>query len=253
VLLGLGTSQQEWHAVGLLLVLAAVVVFPKLQQGPKHAFIQWRCLAESLMVTDRWSAVGVECDAADLFHSQTNQNFVWIRTVLRARRLQLMAQQLDAERKPPMPEVIETCRQWIQGQEEWLGNRIRQHQRWDQGYLSAGLLSFLLALALGFSYWLGGRFAIPALVPETLIGITVACIGYRELMGYSDTNARYGRSRAQFARARKALALARPDPSDPTMLQTRQRLVIEAVGREKLDELNDWVGDQLQRVYSPAG
>ena len=50
-------------------------------------------------------------------------------------------------------------------------------------------------------------------------------------MGYGDTNARYGRSRAQFARASKALSLARPDPH----------------------RLNDWVGDQLQRVYMPGG
>jgi len=56
VLIGLGTSQQEWQAIGLLVVLAAVLVFPKLQQGPKLGFIQWRCLAESLLVSDFWSA-----------------------------------------------------------------------------------------------------------------------------------------------------------------------------------------------------
>ena len=53
--------------------------------------------------------------------------------------------------------------------------------------------------------------------------------------------------------ASKALSLARPDPHRPGMLQLRQRLVFEAVGREKIDELNDWVGDQLQRVYMPGG
>ena len=98
-----------------------------------------------------------------------------------------------------------------------------------------------------------GADVIPQLLPDFLIGFAVASFGYRELMGYSDTNARYGRSRAQFARAREALALARPDPNDPGMLAVRQRLVLVAVGREKIDELNDWVGDQLQRVYTPAG
>ncbi len=53
--------------------------------------------------------------------------------------------------------------------------------------------------------------------------------------------------------ASKALSLARPDPHRPGMLQLRQRLVLEAVGREKIDELNDWVGDQLQRVYTLGG
>jgi hypothetical protein len=37
------------------------------------------------------------------------------------------------------------------------------------------------------------------------------------------------------------------------MLDVRRRLVMEAIGREKIDELNDWVGDQLQRVYRPGG
>jgi hypothetical protein len=253
VLIGLGTSQQEWQAAGLLVVLAAVLFFPKLQSGPKLDFIQWRCLAESLLVTDFWSAVGVNGDTADLFHSQTSQNFVWIRTVLRARRLQLMVQQANPVFVVALPEVIECCRDWINRQEQWLGGAIARQAQWDQRYMLLGSLTFLLALAFSMAYWLGGAGLIHFLWPETLLGISVASFGYRELMGYGDTNARYGRSRAQFARAREALALARPDPHASGMLQLRQRLVVEAVGREKIDELNDWVGDQLQRVYTPSG
>ena len=253
VVVGLSVSQQEWQAIGLLIVLAALVIFPKLQRSPKLTFIQWRCLAESLLVTDFWSAVGVTGDTADLFHSQTNQNFVWVRTVLRARRLQLMAAHASPERKPPLPEAIARCCFWIADQERWLGNTIARQQRWDSSYLIGAALSFLLALVLAIAYWVVGANRIDGLWPEAFIAITAACIGYRELMGYGDTNARYGRSQAQFRRARKALALARPDPHDPWMLQVRQRLVIEAIGREKIDELNDWVGDQLQRVYTPGG
>jgi hypothetical protein len=251
VLIGLGTSQQEWQAAGLLVVLAAVLIFPKLQSGPKLDFIQWRCLAESLLVTDFWSAVGVNSDTADLFHSQTSQNFVWIRTVLRARRLQLLALQTEPVCVAPFPAVIGCCRSWVNGQELWLGRAIARQQDWDRRYVLLGSLTFLLALAFSVAFSLVGR--IHFLWAETLIGISVACFGYRELMGYGDTNARYGRSRAQFARAREALRLARPDPHAPGMLQLRQRLVMEAVGREKIDELNDWVGDQLQRVYTPGG
>lgn len=251
VLIGLGTSQQEWQAAGLLVVLAAVLIFPKLQSGPKLAFIQWRCLAESLLVTDFWSAVGVNGDTADLFHSQTSQNFSWIRTVQRARRLQLMALHSSPDCVTPLPEVIECCRSWINGQELWLGRKIADQQEWDRRYVLLGSLTFLLALSFSIAFSLGGP--IHFLWSESLIGISVACFGYRELMGFGDTNARYGRSRAQFARAREALSLARPDPHTPGMLQLRQRLVVEAVGREKIDELNDWVGDQLQRVYTPGG
>ena len=253
VLIGLGTSQQEWQAAGLVVVLAAVLIFPKLQSSPKLDFIQWRCLAESLLVTDLWSAIGVNGDTADLFHSQTSQNFTWIRTLLRARRLQLMALQANPECVAPLPEAIECCRSWINGQQQWLDRKIVQQQRWDQRYVLVGSLTFLLALAFSIAYWVGGAGFIHFLWAETLIGISVASFGYRELMGYSDTNARYGRSRAQFARAREAMSMARLDPRAPGMLQLRQRLVVEAVGREKIDELNDWVGDQLQRVYKPGG
>jgi hypothetical protein len=39
VLIGLGTSDQAWQAVGLLVVLASVLIFPMLQSGPKLPFI----------------------------------------------------------------------------------------------------------------------------------------------------------------------------------------------------------------------
>ena len=252
VLIGLSISQQNWQAIGLLIVLAAVVAFPKLQRGPKLAFIQWRCLAESLLVTDLWAAAGVTCDTADLFHSQTNQNFAWIRTLLRARRLQLMALQTIPEMKAPLPEVCDRARDWINGQANWLGKAITTHNRLDQTLLRLGGTSFLLALAFAAAYRFGMT-TIPQLIPDVLIGLTGALIGYRELMGYADTIARYGRSQAQFIRAAKALSCARPDPHTPGMLNVRRQLVLEAVGREKIDELNDWVGDQLQRQYSPTG
>ena len=155
VLIGLGTSQQEWQAAGLLVVLAAVLIFPKLQSGPKLDFIQWRCLAESLLVTDFWGAVGVNGDIADLFHSQTSQNFVWIRTVQRARRLQLMTLHASPESVAPLPEVIERCRSWINSQEQWLGRTIGKQQRWDRQCVLAGSLTFLLALAFSIAFWLG--------------------------------------------------------------------------------------------------
>lgn len=253
VLLGLGISQEEWQAVGLLIVLAAVVLFPKLQQGPKLAFIQWRCLAESLSVLERWFATGVQVDAADLFRSQANHNFVWIRTILRSRRLQLMAQSCAPELRPSFSRAMASCQDWINGQEKWLSVAIERQKSLDQRYIAAGILGFGLALLLSVFYWYLGAGRIHSLWTEGLIGIAVACFGYRELMGYSDTNARYGRSRSQFARARAALDLVCRAVDGDAMLEFRLRLVVEAIGREKIDELNDWIGDQLQRVYSPVG
>ena len=40
--------------------------------------------------------------------------------------------------------------------------------------------------------------------------------------------------------------------ADAPEREQRQRIVVEVLGREKLDELNDWVASQLQRVYAPV-
>lgn len=253
VAVGLSISHQAWQAVGLLVVLAAVVIFPRLQQGPKLLFIQWRCLAESLLVTDQWAALNINSDTADLFHSHTNQNFAWMRTVLRARRLQLMAIQSKPSMRAPFPEAMDCCRLWIVNQAKWLESTIKKQQVYDQSSLWFGMASFTVTVILSLLYSIIGFNQIDELWSELGIATTAALLGYRELMGYGDTNARYGRSLAQFRRAVKALTAAKADPGEPEMLPYRKRLVVQAVGMEKIDELNDWVGDQLQRVYKPGG
>jgi hypothetical protein len=115
------------------------------------------------------------------------------------------------------------------------------------------MASFTVTVILSLLYSIFGFNQIDELWSELGIATTAALLGYRELMGYGDTNARYGRSLAQFRRAVKALTAAKADPGEPEMLPYRKRLVVQAVGMEKIDELNDWVGDQLQRVYKPGG
>ena len=251
ILVGLSISQQDWQAIGLLIVLSAVIVFPKLQQGPKLEFIQWRCLAESLQVTDLWSAIEVATDTADLFHSQTNQNFGWIRTVLRGRRIQLLAIQSKPDGLPTFSDAMTCCTRWIQGQERWLTKTINKQEKWNSTFTLIGLGCFSLALSLAISYTIFKQ-SIPEVLAEGLIGMAVAVFGYKELIGYGDTNARYSRSRVQFSRGVQALSSVASIDVDNQTLQWRQRLIVEAVGREKIDELNDWIGDQLQRVYRPA-
>ena len=251
IVVSLSISQQDWQAIGLLIVLSAVILFPKLQQGPKLEFIQWRCLAESLQVTDFWGAIQITTDTADLFHSQTNQNFGWIRTVLRGRRIQLLAIQSKPEGRPSFSDAMTCCARWIQGQERWLTHTINKQEKWNSAFTMLGLACFSLALGFAISYTIFKQ-SIPEVLAEGLIGIAVAVFGYKELIGYGDTNARYSRSRVQFSRGGKALSSVASSDVDNETLQWRQRLIVEAVGREKIDELNDWIGDQLQRVYRPA-
>jgi len=46
--------------------------------------------------------------------------------------------------------------------------------------------------------------------------------------------------------------LERDQGDEPTRNHQRQRIAVESLGREKLDELNEWVAGQLQRVYAPG-
>ena len=252
VLLALGLSQPEWQSIGLLIVLAAIIIFPRLQEGPKLEFIQWRCLAESIKVTDHWAALQIQTDAANLFHSQTNKKFSRIRTIVRSRRLQLMSQQTNPSLKPPFPECIERTQIWISGQLKWLTKTISKQYSWDRVLLTISITSFILTLALSFGDRIG-LISIHEMWTESGMAITAAFFGYRELLGYSDTNARYSRSKIHFQRAKDALKLIKEKTEDPGTINYRMRLIVEAIGHEKIDELNDWVGDQLQRVYSPGG
>jgi len=89
-------------------------------------------------------------------------------------------------------------------------------------------------------------------VVELLAG-SASAVAYLELMDYQVTNERYALSIDQFIRAQQAMEAIDPvlrSPSQETV--NREQLVVKAIGREKLDELNHWVSDKLQRVYAPG-
>ena len=81
---------------------------------------------------------------------------------------------------------------------------------------------------------------------------------YGELIGYEETANRYERSLEQFRRGVAALELLKAGEvgslgADLADTWLRHRIVMEAMGREKLDELNDWIADQIQRIHRPGG
>lgn len=251
-LISLLLSQQPWQSLGLVLIVVALLLFPRFQQGPKHRFIVHRCLAEALTVQDYWAELGVERDAADLFQSQLHRDLAWIRTVLRARRVQLLVRFSTAPE--PIEPVARQVRGWIEGQVHWLEKTIERQSRQDRWLLRGALACFSAGLMLSFATVLTpGSPGLLAWITEACIAGFVAVLAYRELLGHEDTNARYARSRDQFRRGLKAFDQAlETEASQPQRLQ-RLRCALEAVGREKLDELNDWVADQLKRMYKPGG
>ncbi len=251
-LISLLLSQQPWQSVGLVLIVAALLWFPRFQRGPKHRFIVHRCLAEALTVQDLWAELGVERDAADLFHSQIHRDLGWIRTVLRARRVQLLVR---FSREPlPIEPVAQQVRSWMAGQVRWLNATIERQARRDRALLRLAGALFAVALLLSFITLLTAP-PPPALAwcTEACIAGFVAVLAYRELLGHEETNARYARSRDQFSRGLKAFEQALGTAASEPHRLRRLRCALEAVGREKLDELNDWVADQLKRMYRPGG
>ncbi len=251
-LISLLLSQQPWQSLGLVLIMAALVLFPRCQRTIKYPFIVHRCLAEALTVQDYWAELGVECDTADLFHSQMHRDLGWIRTVLRARRVQLLVR---FSRQPdPIEPVAKQVRGWMAGQVSWLETTIERQARADRWLLRGALACFAAGLVLSFATVLTpGPPGLLTWITEACIAGFVAVLAYRELLGHEETNARYARSRDQFRRGLKAFEQALgTEATEPHRLQ-RLRCALEAVGREKLDELNDWVADQLKRMYKPGG
>ena len=233
------------------LLLLAFVFFPKLQQGPKLEFIAQRCLAECLTVQHLWIALDVDDDAADLFHSRSNSDLGWIRTILRAVRVQLLIFHVSEPRI--YSNAVFKAQIWIDEQVRFLSKRVLQFLRIAARWRVLALALAGAAVVLATVQSLPGSHAQLAPWVVVLLAGFASVLAYSNLIGYAETADRYQRSLRQFQRGQRGLALLeRRQADEPATVHLRQRIVIEALGREKLDELNDWVAGQLQRVYAPG-
>jgi hypothetical protein len=240
-------AQGLWWA----LLLLAFVVFPKLQQGPKLEFIAQRCLAECLTVQHLWIALDVDDDAADLFHSRSNSDLGWIRTILRAVRVQLLG--FHASEPRVYGNAVFKAQIWIDEQVRFLSKRVLQFLKIAARWRALALTLAGSAIVLATVQSLPGSPAQLAPWVVVLLAGFASVLAYSNLIGYAETADRYQRSLRQFERGQRGLALLeRKQADEPSTAHLRQRIVIEALGREKLDELNDWVAGQLQRVYAPG-
>jgi hypothetical protein len=234
---------------GLLLV--AFLLFPRLQERPKQEFISLRCLAECLSVQHLWAAGRIDESVADLFLSRSHSELGWIRTVVRSVRLQLLS--IYSREGQHQIEALERAGQWIDGQVSYLSKTIGilgdKALRWRRMAAVLAVVAVILAM-------LQSQPKAPEALGDWVVVLLAgfaSAVAYRELMGYQDTKERYALSIDQFIRAQQAMEAIDPVlrlPSQETV--NREQLVVEAIGREKLDELNHWVSDQLQRVYAPG-
>ena len=101
--------------------------------------------------------------------------------------------------------------------------------------------------AVGSQFFPGYFFNI---IFEVGIATTIVVFGFYELRGFEDTAARYKKSLSQFKAGINILD--QNSEGDKSGLRHKQeQAVAEAMGREKIEEMNDWFADQLTRTYKP--
>lgn len=233
------------------LFLLAYVIFPMIQRGPKHEFMANRCLTECLTVQHLWDTINIHEDTADLFHTKTNTELAWIRTVLRAVRLQVLSFHSKVERTEKI--ALTKASAWINDQVNWLEKNSTKSVRIAEKYKLLATFLAAIAVIIAFLENINGWSAILGPWVIVFFALFASTMAYSNLMGYQETADRYVRSLIKFRRAKQALAILESDANNQVDLKLeRQRIVIKAIGREKLDELNDWVANQLQRIYAPG-
>lgn len=245
---------KDAQALGWGLILIAFALFPTIQKRLQKPFLTYRCLTESLTIQYIWSSNGIKASAADLIFSHDQEEIERIRVLLRAVALQLMIS--SGEACENIEYSLDKCRIWIKGQRDFLSNRIglfrRLGTRWKTiAYSLAGAGIAIASIQL----WRDNH-----QIPEGLVGVFLAgfasSLAYQELMGYEQTYRRYAVSLRQFERALAALNCleqAKPQYSEGYAdIRYRQNVVLEAIGKEKIDELNEWTANQLEKKYRPG-
>lgn len=247
----LSQLSSQLHALWWALLFLAFIIFPRLQKEPKHDFISYRCLAECLTVQHIWSAAGIDDSAADLFLPRCDSELAWIRTVVRSVGLQLLSFYSHEQRHEQ--QTLQKARLWMNEQISYLDDKTkklsRKAKRWKISAQVLAVLALLVAL-LQDQVWMPQTTGSWVVVLVASFGSAIA---YSDLMGYEDTQARFAISLAQFQRAIKALNVIKPETPQSSLLPyEREKIVLEAIGLEKLEETNQWVNDQLRRVYAPG-
>lgn len=254
-LISLSLADPPWQTLGLLGLAFAILQYPNLQQKAKQDFIVYRAITEAITVQEFWCDYNVNVDATDLLRLNLERKMNWIRTLLRTIKF-VHSQRLIDDALSAADGATDIF-VWINGQISYLQGAIVKFKRYQR--------IFNLSLSLIFVVTIVGA-TCDYFVPDTFFkwlfefGIATALIavGFYELRGYEEMNTRYQKSLRLFIQARTALDQAyslykeTPDNSDSRDLLIRQvRAILEAIGREKIDELNDWFSDQLKRSYSP--
>ena len=224
----------------------------KLQLDIKQKFIANRAATEVLNVQKLWRYVGVNIDASNLLRG-AERRIRWVTTLLRAITL--------VDGVEPISDY--TCRNddyishWLTEKANWLEGEVKKLDLSRRNfYIRISFSYFIAALgAVGSQLSPGYFFNI---IFEVGIATTIVVFGFYELRGFEDTAARYKKSLSQFKAGINILeqnsmsGFEQNSEGDKSSFRNRQiQAVAEAMGREKIEEMNDWFADQLTRTYKP--
>ena len=244
-----------WQVVGMTIILASVYNLPWIQARFRENFIAFRCLAESLLILEDWNNFGIYRNPADLFRTSLHHELEWVRVSLRSYGVNLLLEEDQEEIKISSTQL--TAYQFkIEEQLQWLAASIRKQSKSDSRLLKIIVFVYLLGCCSSLVFLLLNQ-QIPndellEWITESLMALLVIAIGFRELKGFQEINARYARSIARIENSLSAIGIACDSLSAESPLQLQaSRSAVRAIGVEKMDELNDWVSDQLRRSYSP--
>ena len=118
-----------------------------------------------------------------------------------------------------------------------MGKRIREFRTHAETWKRFAIALAILAVAVATAESLpSAPEGLKSLVVVLLASLASA-LAYSNLIGYAATAERFSRSLRQFQRGRDALAVIESAPgASASDQQVRRLIVVEAVGRKKLDE-----------------
>ena len=255
LIIALSLARPLWQILGLSSIYASIFFFPSFQSNFRENFISYRCLAESLSVVRHWHLFKINRDPSDFFHTSLHHDLVWVRMVMRSQRVIRLV-----ERKSEHVEFDQDLYLFkveIEGQLTWLNSTVNIQGRKDK-YLRIGLIMILIlgCISSALLFIAVDKTLFKEVVDwstEFFMAALVILIAYRELLGFTEINIRYQRSIIQLSRSLKSIGLAESAASLDEMGFATERIkrAIQAIGIEKMAELNDWVSDQLKRSYRP--
>lgn len=253
-LLSLSLADPPWQTLGLLGLIFAIWFYPKLQRKAKRDFIVYRALTETLTIQEFWSDYNLDIDATDLLRLSLDKDMNWIRTLLRTLKF---THSLGGDNISKSLTITSDLHLWINGQIKYLDEKINLFRHYYRYFVMGLSLIFVITIfGATIDFFLPG--GIFKWLFELGIASAVVTIGFFELRGYEETNLRYKKSLDHFIKAKNALNQAEAiykqsisNDQSEKIFEQQVKAIMEAIGREKIDEMNDWFSDQLKRTYSP--